>query len=314
MIDGWGIPSAESPRDGDAIAAAKTPIMDAFSESATGFCELMASSLAVGLPEGLMGNSEVGHLNIGAGRVVWQDVVRIDQTIKTGEFANNELLKGLFERAKAGTGRLHLCGLVSHGGVHSKQTHLYALLRAAKDYGVPRVLIHFFGDGRDTDPKSGAGYMQELVDTMKEIGVGEIATVVGRYYAMDRDKRWERVEIALKALYQGEGEASEDPVQSVKDVYAKKDGSKNGDEFLTPIVVGGADTRIKGMSNHDLVRFRCPVRHGCEAHRFYLQMMTPYFSSTTDRTVSGKSRSFSAMLTGILYPICPTPRTLSSPP
>ncbi|OTA76512.1 hypothetical protein M434DRAFT_402496 [Hypoxylon sp. CO27-5] len=241
VIDGWGIPSAESPKDGDAIAAAKTPVMDELSKSATGFTELEASSLAVGLPEGLMGNSEVGHLNIGAGRVVWQDVVRIDQTIKKGEFANNDVIKRVLERAKNGTGRLHLCGLVSHGGVHSKQTHLYALLKAAKAAGVPKVYIHFFGDGRDTDPKSGAGYMQELLETAKEIGTGEIATVVGRYYAMDRDKRWERVEIALKGMILGEGEESSDPVKTVKERYEKGEN----DEFLKPIIVGGKEARIK---------------------------------------------------------------------
>ncbi|OTB17654.1 hypothetical protein K445DRAFT_260632 [Daldinia sp. EC12] len=241
VIDGWGIASADSPKDGDAIAAAKTPVMDDLSKSATGYTELEASSLAVGLPEGLMGNSEVGHLNIGAGRVVWQDVVRIDQTIKKGELANNEVIKNVFERTKNGTGRLHLCGLVSHGGVHAKQTHLYALLKAAKAAGVPKVYIHFFGDGRDTDPKSGAGYMQELLDTAKEIGIGEIATVVGRYYAMDRDKRWERVEIALKGMILGEGEESSDPVKTVKERYEKDEK----DEFLKPIIVGGKEARIK---------------------------------------------------------------------
>ncbi|KAI1402460.1 BPG-independent [Hypoxylon fuscum] len=241
VIDGWGIPSAESPKNGDAIAAAKTPVMDDLSKSSTGFTELEASSLAVGLPEGLMGNSEVGHLNIGAGRVVWQDVVRIDQTIKNGELASNEIIKQVLERAKSGSGKLHLCGLVSHGGVHAKQTHLYALLKAAKAAGVPKVYIHFFGDGRDTDPKSGAGYMQELLETAKEIGIGEIATVVGRYYAMDRDKRWERLELALKGMILGEGEESSDPVKTVKERYEKGEN----DEFLKPIVVGGKDARIQ---------------------------------------------------------------------
>jgi len=241
VIDGWGVPSETSPKDGDAITNAKTPVMDEFATSDTGYTKLEASSLAVGLPEGLMGNSEVGHLNIGAGRVVWQDVVRIDQTIKKGEFAKNKVIAGVLQRAKDGNGRLHLCGLVSHGGVHSKQEHLYALLRAAKDAGVPKVFIHFFGDGRDTDPKSGAAYMEELLEKTKEIGVGEIATVVGRYYAMDRDKRWERVELALKGMILGEGEESSDPVATVKERYEKGEN----DEFLKPIIVGGQEGRIK---------------------------------------------------------------------
>ncbi|ORY58792.1 BPG-independent [Pseudomassariella vexata] len=240
VIDGWGIPSADSPPEGDAIAAAETPVMDKLSKDTAGFTELEASSLAVGLPEGLMGNSEVGHLNIGAGRVVWQDVVRIDQTIKKGEFANTPVIKKTLESAKS-RGRLHLCGLVSHGGVHSKQDHLYALLKAAKAVGIPKVFVHFFGDGRDTDPKSGAAYMEELIGKMKEIGVGQIATVVGRYYAMDRDKRWERVELAMKGMILGEGEESNDPVKTVKERYEKGEN----DEFLKPIVVGGKEGRIQ---------------------------------------------------------------------
>lgn len=130
-------------------------------------------------------------------------------------------------------------------GQHAKQTHLYALLKAAKEYGVANVYIHFFGDGRDTDPKSGAGFMQELVDHIKELGIGQIATVVGRYYAMDRDKRWERVELALKGMIKGEGEASEDPVATVKARY-ERGGDKDKDEFLSPIIVGGDESRIKG--------------------------------------------------------------------
>ncbi|KAK4226650.1 BPG-independent [Podospora fimiseda] len=252
VIDGWGIPSADSPKDGDAIAAARTPVMDELSKSPTGFTELDASSLAVGLPEGLMGNSEVGHLNIGAGRVVWQDVVRIDQDIKTDKFKENPVIKKVLEQAKNTNGRLHLCGLVSHGGVHAKQTHLYALLRAAKEAGIPKVFIHFFGDGRDTDPKSGAGYMQELLDYTKEVGIGQIATVVGRYYVMDRDKRWERVEIALKGLVLGEGEASEDPVKTVKERYEKGEN----DEFLKPIIVGGDEGRIKDDDNVFFFNYR----------------------------------------------------------
>lgn len=220
--------------------------MDEFSkegsQTAQGFTELEASSLAVGLPEGLMGNSEVGHLNIGAGRVVWQDVVRIDQTIKKGELNQVQTLTDSFQRAKNGNGRLHLLGLVSDGGVHSHINHLFALLKVAKEIGVPKVFIHFFGDGRDTDPKSGAGYMKQLLAKMKELGTGQIATVVGRYYIMDRDKRWDRVEIGMKGVVLGEGEDSEDPVKTIEERYSKGEN----DEFLKPIIVGGKEARIKG--------------------------------------------------------------------
>lgn len=248
VIDGWGIPSEKSPKEGDAILAADTPCMDEFakdgSKTAQGYTELEASSLAVGLPEGLMGNSEVGHLNIGAGRVVWQDVVRIDQTIKNQKLKDNERIQDSFNRAKNGNGRLHLCGLVSDGGVHSHINHLIALLKVAKEIGVPKVFIHFFGDGRDTDPKSGAGYLQDLLKATKEIGIGEIATVVGRYYIMDRDKRWDRVEIGLKGLVLGEGEESSDPVATIKERYEKGET----DEFLKPIIVGEKERRIQGQS------------------------------------------------------------------
>ncbi|KAL9058251.1 MAG: hypothetical protein Q9162_001850 [Coniocarpon cinnabarinum] len=245
VIDGWGIPSESSPKDGDAIAAAQTPVMDEFSKvdskTAQGFTELDASSLAVGLPEGLMGNSEVGHLNIGAGRVVWQDVVRIDQTIKKGELKDIENIKKSFTRAASGNGRLHLCGLVSDGGVHSHINHLTNLLDVAKEYGVKEVWIHFFGDGRDTDPKSGLGHMKTLLAYMEKISLGKIATVVGRYYIMDRDKRWARVETGLAGLVQGKGEESSDPVKTIGERYA----ANETDEFLKPIIVNGQAGRIQ---------------------------------------------------------------------
>ena len=249
MIDGWGIPSETSPKDGDAIAAAETPHMDGFSakdsKTAQGYTELEASSLAVGLPEGLMGNSEVGHLNIGAGRVVWQDVVRIDQTLKKREFNKVKTLTDCFQRAVDGNGRLHLLGLVSDGGVHSHINHLFGLLQVAKEMKVPKVFIHFFGDGRDTDPKSGAGYMKQLLAKTKELGVGQIATVVGRYYIMDRDKRWDRVEIGMKGVVSGEGEESSDPVATIEARYSKNEN----DEFLKPIIVGGQEARVQGNFN-----------------------------------------------------------------
>ena len=248
VIDGWGIPSASSPENGDAIAAAATPVMDSFaktnSDTAQGYTELEASSLAVGLPEGLMGNSEVGHLNIGAGRVVWQDVVRIDQTLKRGELDNIKALMDCFQRAKDGNGRLHLLGLVSDGGVHSHINHLFGLLQVAKEVGIPQTFIHFFGDGRDTDPKSAATYMKQLLAKTEELGVGEIATVVGRYYIMDRDKRWDRVEIGMKGLVLGEGEDSSNPISTIESRYTRGEN----DEFLKPIIVGGKERRIQGES------------------------------------------------------------------
>lgn len=215
--------------------------MDNLKKTANGYTEIGAASLAVGLPEGLMGNSEVGHLNIGAGRVVWQDVVRIDQTIKKGELNQVPNVIESFTHAKNGNGRLHLLGLVSDGGVHSHINHLISLLKVAKEIGVPQVFIHFFGDGRDTDPKSAAKYMQQLLDQCKELGIGKVATIVGRYYAMDRDKRWERIQLALDGVIEGNGEATEDPVAVIQSRYAKGEN----DEFLKPIVVNGSEARIQ---------------------------------------------------------------------
>lgn len=247
-IDGWGIPSATSPPEGNAILNADTPWMDEFakdgSKVAQGYTEIDASSLAVGLPEGLMGNSEVGHLNIGAGRIVWQDVVRIDKTIKDGEMNKVENVVKSFKRAVDGNGRLHLCGLVSDGGVHSHINHLKSLLKVAKEMGVPQVYIHFFGDGRDCDPKSGKGHLEDLLAFTKDIGLGKVATIVGRYYIMDRDKRWDRVELGMKGLVTGEGEESSDPVATIKERYAKDEN----DEFLKPIIVGGKERRIQGIT------------------------------------------------------------------
>jgi len=239
--DGWGIaPHAEEK--GDAIRAADTTNMDTLAKEHA-YRELAAHGIAVGLSEGLMGNSEVGHLNIGAGRIVWQDIVRIDQSIKKRTFHKADNIVASFQRAKDGNGRLHLLGLVSDGGVHSHIRHLFALLETAKELGVPHVYIHFFGDGRDTAPRSAAGYAKELIDFIEKEKIGELATVVGRYYAMDRDKRWERVKVAVDALTTGEGEAvtfSNDVISKIKERYEKDET----DEFLKPIVVG-KDGRIK---------------------------------------------------------------------
>lgn len=224
---------------------------DANSKTAEGYTEIDASSLAVGLPEGLMGNSEVGHLNIGAGRVVWQDVVRIDQTLKNGELNKIENIAKSFQRAKDGNGRLHLLGLISDGGVHSHINHLFGLLQVAKEIGVPKVFIHFFGDGRDTDPKSSVKYLEQLLSKINELGIGELATIVGRYYIMDRDKRWDRVEIGMKGVVTGEGEDSNDPVATIKERYEKGEN----DEFLKPIIIGGKENRVQGESSFFRIHF-----------------------------------------------------------
>jgi 2,3-bisphosphoglycerate-independent phosphoglycerate mutase len=235
--DGWGLSDNEK---GNAIFHGDTTNMDAIRDKHN-YTELEAHGLAVGLKEGLMGNSEVGHLNIGAGRIVWQDIVRIDQSIRTGEFQKMPNIVASMEYAKNTNGRLHLLGLVSDGGVHSHIGHLFALLKTAKAHGVPKVFIHFFGDGRDTAPRSATKYLAQLQDFCKENGVGEVATVVGRYYAMDRDKRWERIKIAVDGLVNGVGEKTDDPIKAIEANY-EKDVT---DEFLKPIICGSEDSRIQ---------------------------------------------------------------------
>ena len=205
IIDGWGY----SPtREGNAIALAATPFYDELTE-AYPHTLLEAHGTRVGLPAGVMGNSEVGHLNIGSGRVVRMDVSRIDHDIETGEFFRNEVLVKAVDGARARGKALHLMGLLSDGQVHSSQEHIYALLRLAKQSGV-RVFVHCFLDGRDTPPSSAMNYVSALQQKMDEIGCGEIATIVGRYYAMDRDKRWERTLRAYELLVHAKGEPARD--------------------------------------------------------------------------------------------------------
>ena len=228
IMDGYGLSSETC---GNAIRAAETPVLDRlFREYA--HTTLSASGLDVGLPDGQMGNSEVGHTNIGGGRVVFQDLPRITRSIDDGSFFKNEAYRKAIDNCKEKGSALHLFGLLSDGGVHSHLQHLYALLRLAKEEGLKRVYIHAFLDGRDVSPTSGADFVAETVAQCREIGVGEIATVMGRYYAMDRDKRWERLEHAYDAMVYGEGIQNSDPVAAVKESYA------NGvtDEFVEPIV------------------------------------------------------------------------------
>ena len=205
ILDGWGMPTG---KPGDAITKSHIPNFRKLWETYP-HTTLSASELAVGLPEGQMGNSEVGHLNIGAGRVVYQDITAIDQKIKSGAFSENPVLKEAMAKAVS-CGVLHLMGLVSDGGIHSHIRHLEALLKEAKRHGVAHVYLHCFTDGRDTLPESGYGFLQQLSELCDEMGVGEIATVCGRYYAMDRDHRWERTKRAYDALVYGVGKQTDD--------------------------------------------------------------------------------------------------------
>ncbi|KAG6867133.1 hypothetical protein C0993_006451, partial [Termitomyces sp. T159_Od127] len=251
--DGWGVATVPG-LEGNAIEAGTTTNMDTIAKDHS-YRQLAAHGTAVGLSEGLMGNSEVGHLNIGAGRVVWQDIVRIDVAIKKRLFHKNPTVLASCERAKKGNGRLHLMGLVSDGGVHSHINHLKALLETTKQAGVPKTYVHFFGDGRDTAPRSAVLYCQELLDFLKTEEYGELATVVGRYYAMDRDKRWERVKVAVDGLVKGEGEdgrGAEGVIDVIKANYAKD----VTDEFLKPIIVNGDEGRVKEGDTLFLFNYR----------------------------------------------------------
>ena len=234
IMDGFGI----APPAGDnAVTLAKTPVLDKLLEEYA-HTTLSASGLDVGLPAGQMGNSEVGHTNIGGGRVVFQDLPRISRAIEDGSFFKNDAYNAAMDSCLKNGSSLHLYGLLSDGGVHSHIEHLFALLQMAKDKGLERVYIHCFLDGRDVSPTSGKGFVQELQDKCAALGVGRIATVMGRYYAMDRDKRWERVQMAYDAMVYGEGHHNSDPVAAVAESYA----NNITDEFVEPVVVDGDGT------------------------------------------------------------------------
>lgn len=229
IMDGFGINPAEK---GNAIKMAKTPNLDKLFQTYP-HTQLSASGMAVGLPEGQMGNSEVGHTNIGAGRIVYQELTRITKSIQDGDFYENEALLKAIENAKQNKTALHLLGLVSDGGVHSHNSHIYALAELAKRSGLEKVYVHCFLDGRDVPPTSGKDFVKEMTEKLNEIGVGKIATVMGRYYAMDRDNRWDRVEKAYRAMVFGEGNTDSCPVSAVEDSY-KNDVT---DEFVVPTVI-----------------------------------------------------------------------------
>lgn len=247
VLDGYGL---NDKVEGNAIAQAKTPVMDKLMKEYP-FVEGKASGLAVGLPEGQMGNSEVGHLNIGAGRIVYQELTRITKSIKDGDFFENTALLKAIENVKENNSDLHLFGLLSNGGVHSHNTHLYGLLELAKREGVKNVYIHAFLDGRDTAPTSGKGFIEELEAKIIEIGVGKIASISGRYYAMDRDKRWDRVELAYNALVLGEGNKASSALCAITNSY---EDDKN-DEFVIPTVICENDKPVATIKANDSVIF-----------------------------------------------------------
>ena len=240
ILDGYGL---SEQTEHNAIALADTPVMDRLMEEYP-FAKGNASGLAVGLPEGQMGSSEVGHLNMGAGRIVYQDLVRITKEIESGSFFENEALLKAMDNAKENGTSLHIFGLLSDGGVHSHNFHLYALLELAKRRGLNKVYVHCFTDGRDTPPESGKDYIRALQDEMDRIGCGRIATVAGRYYAMDRDNHWDRIEKAYRAITLGEGETADSAMEAVTQSYAKGET----DEFILPTVVmeNGAPTAVVG--------------------------------------------------------------------
>ncbi|HEX6719576.1 MAG TPA: 2,3-bisphosphoglycerate-independent phosphoglycerate mutase [Pyrinomonadaceae bacterium] len=248
IIDGWGYSAS---REGNAIALAETPFYDELAEKYP-HTLLEAHGSRVGLPAGVMGNSEVGHLNIGSGRVIRMDVSLVDHEIETGDFFRNKVLIEAMDGAKARDKALHLMGLISDGQVHSSLTHLYALLKMAKDHALDQVFVHCFLDGRDTPPSSGAQYVGSLQRKMAEIGCGEIASVIGRYYAMDRDKRWERTQRAFELLTKAIGEHATDPIAAIHASYERG----VTDEFVEPIAIVRKDVSpVATIKEDDFVIF-----------------------------------------------------------
>ena len=247
ILDGYGL---NNETKGNAVAEAKKPVMDKLMAECP-FVQGNASGLAVGLPDGQMGNSEVGHLNMGAGRIVYQDLTKITKAIQDGDFFENKALLAACENVKKNDSALHLYGLVSDGGVHSHNSHIYGLLELAKRQGIEKVYVHCFLDGRDTPPASGKEYVAELEARMAEIGVGEVASVMGRYYVMDRDNRWDRVEKAYRALVFGEGEKTTSATEGIQASYDKD----VTDEFVLPTVVEKDGAPVATIKDNDSVIF-----------------------------------------------------------
>ena len=247
ILDGYGL---NDKKEGNAVYLAKTPVMDKLMAEYP-FVKGNASGLAVGLPDGQMGNSEVGHMNMGAGRIVYQELTRITKEINDGDFFKNQALLDGMENVKKNNSDLHLYGLLSDGGVHSHITHVYGLLELAKREGIKNVYVHCFLDGRDTAPTSGKGFIEALEAKMAELGVGKIASISGRYYAMDRDNRWDRVEKAYNVLTRGEGEQAESAVAAMDASYAKD----VTDEFFVPTAITENGKPVATIKDNDTVIF-----------------------------------------------------------
>lgn len=245
ILDGYGL---NDKKEGNAVANAQTPVMDKLMKECP-YVKGYASGLQVGLPEGQMGNSEVGHLNMGAGRIVYQELTRITKEIADGDFFKNEAFLTAIENCKKNHSDLHLYGLLSDGGVHSHLTHLFALLELAKKEGLHNVYVHAFLDGRDTAPNAGQGFMKQLVDKMNELGVGEVASVMGRYYVMDRDNRWDRVQAAYNAMANGEGNKAESGLDAIEKSYA----DEKLDEFVVPTVVVKDGKPVATIKDNDSI-------------------------------------------------------------
>ena len=244
ILDGWGLSHAQK---GNAVFLAKTPNLDKLKAEYPN-TRLLCSGDSVGLPKGIMGNSEVGHLNIGAGRVVYQNLLRIDMAIHNGEFYKNNVLNNVISKVKTSDSCLHLVGLVSDGGVHSQLTHLFALLDAARQKGINKVCVHAILDGRDTPPKSGADYIKALQEHIKSTDdFAVIASICGRFYAMDRDNRWDRVEKAFHLYTIGKGSYEKDPVKAVENAYRREET----DEFVRPIIITDNDNKLLGTIQDD---------------------------------------------------------------
>ena len=247
ILDGYGL---NDRKDHNAVAEANTPVMDKLMKEYP-FVKGNASGMAVGLPEGQMGNSEVGHLNMGAGRIVYQELTRITKEIQDGTFFENPALVKAMENCKANDSALHIYGLVSDGGVHSHITHLYGVLEMAKKFDLKKVYVHCFLDGRDTPPASGKGYVEQLEEEMKKLGVGKVASVCGRYYAMDRDNNYDRVELAYKALTKGEGLTADSATAGIQASYDRDET----DEFVKPTVVVEDGKPVATIQDKDSIVF-----------------------------------------------------------